>query len=130
MEEWLTFIEAIARMEGFFANDPHPTIPKRHNNPGDICAGQWANAHGAIPGAPDPLGAAARASRYAVFPDAETGWKALRALLTAHYAGLTVREAISKYAPATENDTDAYVRNMCAWTGLTADTVLTEKIIG
>lgn len=131
----ITLMQAIARMEGFGA-DPE-NIPTRHNNPGDICAGQFANAHGAIPGAVDPkyafmrtAGLTVEPSRYAVFPHAVTGWEALRALLAAHYLGMSVRAAIEKYAPATENDTEAYVCNVCEWTGLRPYTIIDAAVIG
>lgn len=127
----MTFIEAIARMEGFGRlTMVDPNLPTRHNNPGDICAGQWANAHGAIPGAPDPRYPSEVPSRYAVFPSVADGWAALRALLLAHYSGLTVAAAIGKYAPATENNTHEYIMNVCKWTGLTPETVLTAENIG
>lgn len=124
----MTFIEAIAKMEGFGANPSN--IPTRCNNPGDICAGQFANAHGAIPAAPDPHNPGGPPCRYAVFPNADAGLAALRALLTAHYAGLTVAMAVARYAPATENDTNEYIDNVCAWTGLTPLSVLTAENIG
>lgn len=124
----LTFIQAIARMEGFNANSDN--IPTRHKNPGDICAGQFANAHGAIPGAVDPNYPFNGPSRYAVFPDVETGWNALRTLLRVHYLGMTIKDAISKYAPATENDTAMYIANICAWTKMQASDVLTIENIG
>lgn len=126
----MTFIEAIARMEGFGANPDN--IPTSHNNPGDICAGQWANAHGAIPGAPDPRtkGYDERPSRYAVFPTSDVGRTALRKLLSEHYVGLTLSAAIERYAPATENPTATYIRCMCEWTGMEPHTVLTAENIG
>lgn len=126
----MTFIQAIARMEGFGAKPDN--IPTSHNNPGDIRAGQWANAHGAVPAAPDPRwkGANRAPSPYAVFPSPSAGWLALRQLLAAAYAGMSVQEAIGKYAPATENDTEQYVDLVCAWTGLQPDTILTQENIG
>ncbi|MBY6240651.1 hypothetical protein [Methylosinus sp. Sm6] len=44
----------------------------------------------------------------------ETGRAAQRSLLfdSPQYAGLSIREAIGKYAPASENDTGAYVRRV------------------
>jgi hypothetical protein len=124
----MTFVEAIARMEGFGADTYN--IPTRHRNPGDISAGQWANCHGAIPAAPDPKQPQGPPSRYAVFPDAQTGWTALRKLLAAHYAGMTVEEAISKYAPATENHTGQYIAYVCEWTGMRPSTVLSWQNLG
>lgn len=124
----MTLIEAIAKMEGFGIDSYN--LPTRHKNPGDICAGQWANAHGAIPGAADPRWPAHGPSRYAVFPSVVDGWRALRLLLRIHYSGMTLADAIAKYAPATENETERYVKCVCEWTGLTPQTVVSEEVIG
>lgn len=113
----MTLIQAIARMEGWgVAGD----LPTRNNNPGDICAGQFAEAHGALtaPG------------RFAVFATAEEGFAALRDLLTRHYAGMTVQAALNRYAPPVENDAQTYLNNVCEWTGLTPGTILTAENIG
>ena len=115
----LTFIEAIARQEGFGA-DPE-NLPTRRSNPGDIVDGPFAQSHGALP---------SDGHRFAAFPDAATGFAALRALLTAHYLGMTVHDALNKYAPPVENDTSSYEANVCKWTGLTPQTVLTVENIG
>lgn len=114
----LTLIDAIAKMEGFGANPKN--IPTRDNNPGDIVAGAFTKAHGQT----------GTDGRFAVFASAEDGFSALRALLTHHYVGSTVREAINRYAPPIENDTDHYVNIVCKLTGLTPDTVLTAENIG
>jgi hypothetical protein len=113
----MTLIQAIARMEGWGVAG---AIPTRDDNPGDICAGQFAEAHGAedVPG------------RFAVFETAQDGFAALRALLVGHYTGLTVAQAVERYAPATENDTARYIADVCEWTGLTPETVLTAETIG
>jgi uncharacterized membrane protein YgcG len=71
----------------------------RDNNPGNIEAGAFADAHGAI----------GSDGRFAIFPDADTGMRALQSLLTSSsYQGLTIEEAMEQYAPASENDTAAY----------------------
>ncbi len=75
----------------------------RNNNPGNIVGGAWANAHGAI----------GTAFAMAVFPDEATGAAAIPALLrSVRYQAMTIREAISTYAPPTENNTEAYIRNV------------------
>jgi hypothetical protein len=113
-----TLLEAMARQEGFYAPG---TLPNRRNNPGDIEDGEFAQAHGALP--PD-------GHRFAAFPDAATGFAAMRALLTEHYLGLTLEEALNKWAPPVENDTNIYLQHVSEWTGLSADAVLTADIIG
>jgi hypothetical protein len=113
----ITFMEAIAREEGF---DLPGSRPNRNNNPGDMEYGGFARAQGATGGDP----------RFAIFPDADIGFAAMRALLQDDYAGLTVAAALNKWAPPAENQTNAYIANVCAWTGLTPDTVLTNELIG
>lgn len=113
----MTFMEAIAREEGFFVEG---TRPQRNNNPGDIEYGSFAQAHGATGGDP----------RFAIFSTPEAGFAAMRALLCRAYVGLTVSQALNKWAPPVENQTNSYIANVCAWTGLTPDTVLTTENIG
>jgi hypothetical protein len=112
----LTFVEAIAREEGFFntASRPH-----RNNNPGDLEYGRFTRAHGAT----------GTDGRFAIFKDAEAGFKAMSALLRGAYVGLTVAEALNKWAPPIENQTNSYIKNVCFWTGLSADTVLTAEML-
>lgn len=109
----ISFLEAIAREEGFYRKGARP---QRNNNPGDIEWGQFSKAHGAIK-AEAPLG------RFAVFPDVETGFTAMRALFKAPaYVGLTIAQAVAKWAPPPENDVKSYVENVCEWTGLPSNT--------
>jgi len=112
----LTFIESIAKQEGYGV---HGTLATVLNNPGNIEWGKFARAHGAI-----------QAGRFAHFPSPEAGFKALKALLTSAYLGLTVEEALNKWAPPVENQTDIYIKNVCEWTGFTPQTVLTAENIG
>lgn len=113
--EPLTLAQAIARVEGWYAQGQVPNRPQRNNNPGDIEMGFFAMKFGAKNGDP----------RFAIFPSAQNGWRALNALLkTDSYIDLTVREAISRYAPPNENDVDMYVAAVCNWTKTTpTDTV-------
>ncbi len=95
-------------------------LPTRDNNPGDLCAGKFTADHGAE----------AAPGRFAVFETAADGFAALRDLLTRNYAGMTLRAALLRYAPPVENNSEAYIANVCNWTGLTPDTVLTPENIG
>lgn len=113
----LTVMEAIARQEGFLVPNSRP---HRNNNPGDIEYGKFTIAHGATSGDP----------RFAIFPTAEMGFAAMRALLLSAYVGLTLRAALCKWAPPFENNVSAYEVNVCEWTGLTPDTILTPELIG
>jgi hypothetical protein len=83
----------------------------RNNNPGNIVAGAFAKAHGAI----------GSDGHFAIFPDEATGHAALTSLLKGEgYAHLTVAEAMAKYAPPSENDTKAYAAAVEKATGLGA----------
>ena len=111
----MTFLEAVAREEGFYA---HGTRPQRNNNPGDI---EW-----------HPVGVAARNGathgdpRFAVFPTEQAGFAAMRALFnTAEYCTLNVEQALNRWAPPIENQTNRYIANVCEWTGCKP----TDKVI-
>lgn len=65
----------------------------RNNNPGNIIAGDWANAHGAT----------GSDGQFAIFPDAQAGTRALDANLVAYSKNdhlNTVAGIISKWAPS------------------------------
>ena len=114
----LTICEAIAKMEGFGVAGGRAT---RNNNPGDIEYGPMAKKYGAT--RVEEI-AAPRVPRFAYFPDAESGFAAMRALLKQHYTGLTIAQTIYKYAPPSENNTEAYISNVCEWTNLTRNTLI------
>src|SRR5579875_1060868 len=101
----MTLLQAIARMEGWLEPD---SLCRINHNPGNIEYGRFAVAHGAT-----------RANgRFAYFPDDETGFRAMSALLQAPtYKGLTVAQAIHRWAPPNENDTDRYIQLVCQWSG-------------
>lgn len=89
----------------------------RNNNPGNIRDGEFARRVGAI----------GAAGGFAVFPDYETGLKALAALLrTETYRRLTLGQAINRYAPPVENDTGAYVGAVEKQTGIPRATILSQ----
>lgn len=94
---------AIAHQEGFYASGKTQNRPQRNHNPGNIEDGEFARNHGAT----------GSDGRFAIFPDDQTGMAALTALLNSKaYAGLSVDDAIKKYAPPTENDTATYTANV------------------
>lgn len=116
-------VQAIGRIEGFFEICTHPNRPQRNNNPGDIEWGKFAQGHGADR---KELGIIAR---FAHFPTTEIGWSALKALLqTDGYRGKTVRQVVTMYAPPNENDTEQYIRSLCAWTGLQDSDVIDNHL--
>ena len=94
---------AIAKQEGFYASGKTQNRPQRNHNPGNIEDGKFARDNGAT----------GSDGRFAIFPDDQTGMAALTALLhSKDYAGLSVDQAITKYAPPTENDTASYIANV------------------
>lgn len=112
----LTLIQAIARIEGF---NVAKSRPQRDNDPGDIVAGAFTKAHGAT----------GSDGRFAIFPDAATGFAALTDLLKSpSYINLTVEQAINRYAPPSENNTVNYVNVVCGWVGCTPQTPIKELI--
>lgn len=95
---------AIAQFEGFY--NPGSRA-QRNNNPGNL---RYAGQPGAI---------GADSAGYAIFPTAEAGWQALRRQIQLDASrGLTLEQFIRKYAPPSENPTDAYLRFVSQRTGL------------
>ena len=89
----------------------------RNNNPGNIEAGDFADAHGAI----------GSDGRFAIFPDPDTGMRALQSLLTSDsYQGLTIEEAMERYAPPSENDTVGYTAFIVDNVGIDASTAMSD----
>jgi hypothetical protein len=74
----------------------------RNKNPGNIEAGQFADANGSI----------GSDGRFAIFPTEEAGHKAMSNLLFEgkNYKNKTLRQAIARYAPSSENNVPAYIR--------------------
>lgn len=92
----------------------------RNNNAGNIEAGNFANAHGAI----------GDDGRFAIFPDAQTGMNALIAVLQAPaYNNLTLRDAVFTYAPPHWNDTQGYLRFIKTQTGLDSGITLNSLTV-
>jgi hypothetical protein len=86
----------------------------RNNNPGNIEYGEFAKSRGSI----------GTDGRFAVFATYEDGRNAKRSLLwdTKGYAGKTIAEAINRYAPPSENNTNAYIAQVAASLGVPATT--------
>lgn len=126
----MTFLQAVAKREGFGNPGNRPT---RNNNPGDLDFCKETKAFGADHG--DPT--------FAVFLNAQDGWQALRRWLSvpahfepspggghklvAGYLGATLAEVITRFAPPSENNTAAYIEDVCSMTGLTPTTIITPE---
>lgn len=90
----------------------------RNNNPGNLEFGPFAKSSGAV----------GTDGRFAVFSTLDAGMAAKEKLLfdTKSYAGLSIEQAISKYAPSFENNTAAYAKNVANAAGVTAATKLSD----
>jgi hypothetical protein len=93
------------------------TISWRARNPGNIRSGE---KYGAYPG---KKANTKSAGSFAVFPDEQTGFEAIKAVLKG-YGNVTVAKAMSKYAPAGDgaNDPDAYARSVAKDMGVPVTT--------
>lgn len=111
----MTLLQAMARQEGYYA---HGTRPQRNNNPGDLEYGKFAKAHGAT----------GSDGRFAIFPDEQTGFSAMRALLASAYKGLTIEQALNKYAPPAENDVNTYLSRVCQWAGVQPSDLIDQHL--
>lgn len=121
-----TFMQAIATMEGFYRTGSRAN---RNNNPGNLNLAPWESILGAVletipPGVDEK-------ARFAHFPTPVAGWTAMRMLLEDVYLGLTIAEALRKWAPPSDgNDQSSYLVGVCKMTGMEPDTVLTKENVG
>lgn len=103
MNTKLTFLQSIAKEEGFYKTNSRP---QRNHNPGDLEFHSWMNQFGATAGDP----------RFAIFPNSAQGFAALKHMFGfSIYKGKTVTQALHTFAPSSENDTSAYIANVCSW---------------
>ena len=115
----LSIAEAIAREEGW--NLTPPARCRRNSNPGNLDYESWEQPFGGILETVPP----GERARFAVFPDAPSGFAALVHLCGfPKYAGKSLANLIQAWAPPTENNTSSYLQNICTWTGLTPDTII------
>lgn len=114
----ISFCEAIAKEEGWLIPG---SLGRRNNNPGNIRYDLYSAS---------VLGATGDDKGYAVFPSVQAGYNAMSKLLLEEYAGLSVKDAITKWAPPSDhNPTTAYIDNVCTWTGFTPSTILTPDLL-
>lgn len=87
----------------------------RNNNPGNIRRGNFSELHGAI----------GDDGAFAIFPSEEIGFKAIVSLLRSPtYSALSLKGAIERYAPPSENQTAAYLAFVAEQSGVAASEVL------
>lgn len=91
------------------------SVAWRNNNPGNL---RPAKIH---------IGQIGEAKNFAIFPDVATGKQAMVAQLQRPlYANKTLAEAISTYAPKSENDTDRYIKFVSQRSGIDPKTKLSS----
>lgn len=103
-----------------------PTRGERNNNPGNLDYEPgipWQGQLGVEILAPAEQTAGAR-PRFARFDTAENGIRALVKQLLVYqtkHGCRVLRDFVARWAPASENDTDAYVADVGQWTGIAQD---------
>lgn len=80
----------------------------RNNNPGNLVPGNISRRNGAI----------GTAGGFAVFPDYETGHRALIDCLKSTYGAADIQKLVEAYAPKHENDTERYIKFLRKRTGV------------
>jgi peptidoglycan hydrolase-like protein with peptidoglycan-binding domain len=97
------------------------SVAWKARNPGNIRNGDH---YGAYPGKKVHAGAS---GEFAVFPDEETGFEAIKSVLRG-FGHVTVSRAMGRYAPAGDgaNDPDAYARSVAKRMGVTVSTYVDE----
>jgi hypothetical protein len=110
--------DAIERQEGYKPG----TRAYRNNNPGNIWDGLTPQKRVRIwPRLPID------AKGFVVYPNYAAGRKELeRQLQIKIDRGATLREAITAWAPPSENDTETYLAHVAAWTGISSKQVLSK----
>jgi hypothetical protein len=145
-----TFLQATATEEGFYVIGSRPA---RNFNPGDLIWGPEAHAFGATHGDIESEEGYAGYVGFAVFPDVVAGWRALQrwllvpailrhgkvpgypfcdpngTTLVGGYLGATLAQCIYRFAPPSENNTELYIANMVAATGLLRTTIIAGGIL-
>lgn len=107
----------IAQEEGFFRSG---SLPARRHNPGDL-------RH-----SPHSSHAGLDADAIGIIDSDQDGWADLERQLALYAArGMTLEQAICTFAPACENDTGRYLRDLLAGFGgaVSADTPLREVLL-
>ncbi|GER92917.1 hypothetical protein A45J_0648 [hot springs metagenome] len=67
---------------------------------------------------------------FAIFPDMETGEKAMKEYIKRKFGEKTIQEMMEKYAPPKHNDTEAYIKSIQKQTGLDTNRKISELSSG
>lgn len=94
------------------------SVSWQNNNPGNIRKSEFARQNGAV----------GETDKWAVFPDEETGLRAITKLLqTKNYVNLSIKQAINRWAPSSDgNNPDRYAKNVSQRTGLPITAVIKD----
>ena len=106
-----------------------PKLPRgyRNNNPLNIdynVRNQWKGQLGIEPESPKYK------QRFALFSSMPYGYRAALVLMRNYiskYGCNTVEKIINRWAPPSENNTLAYIKHVCDYSGLTPDTVVARN---
>lgn len=91
-------------------------VPTRDNNPGDL----RHSPHSEHPGDPNAIG---------VIDTPADGWADLEEQLERFAArNMTMAQMVAVYAPGNENNTAAYLQNLCDWLRCSPDTLVSEAL--
>ncbi|MBI4799687.1 MAG: hypothetical protein HY794_13370 [Desulfarculus sp.] len=98
------------------------SLSYRNNNPGNIRDGAFARS------CPGYAGCGEKG--FAKFTDWGFGVGALARLLrSSSYRDLSIHEIIARYAPASENDTGAYVQRVCQRAGVRPEDKISGPVV-
>ena len=93
----------------------------RNNNPGNVRPGDISKKHGAIGFATGDTGV------FAVFPDMETGRRAMRDALKINFSDRNLRRLVKRYAPESDgNDEEKYTAFLKKQTGIPDEKILKD----
>lgn len=127
-----SLVAAIIRMEGSDLPNSVNGYIQRHFklfNPGHIIWTPWTQAHGATKVTLTMNGGKLR--DWGGWPTQAAGEQAILDLLLAYthlYPGITLQQAVFKYAPPSENNSVIYARNLSAWIGVPGNTPLEQVL--
>ena len=105
------------------------TLGMRNNNPLNIRKVPGTHWKGELPQSSSPLRGGREGSPFCQFTTLEHGIRAAYQILDTYrrkHHAVCIEDIISRWAPPSENNTEAYIRSVCALTGFGGKERLTE----
>ncbi|MBR4130235.1 MAG: structural protein P5 [Bacteroidaceae bacterium] len=105
------------------------TLGMRNNNPLNIRKVPGTHWKGELPQSSSPLRGGREGATFCQFTTLEHGIRAAYQILDTYrrkYHAVCIEDIISRWAPPSENNTEAYIRSVCALTGFGGKERLTE----